>query len=78
MAVNAANKKKAPRRVKREDVAVAAGVSSATVSYVLNKTKHLSPEVEQRVLEAAKHLNYRPDRIAQSLAGGPRQSDRSS
>ena len=70
MAVNAANKKKAPRRVKREDVAVAAGVSSATVSYVLNKTKHLSPEVEQRVLEAAKHLNYRPDRIAQSLAGG--------
>lgn len=66
----AANKKRVQQRAKREDVAVAAGVSSATVSYVLNKTKRLSPEVEKRVLEAAKHLNYRPDRIAQSLAGG--------
>lgn len=66
----AINKKRSQQRTTREDVAVAAGVSSATVSYVLNKTKRLSPEVEKRVYEAARHLNYRPDRIAQSLAGG--------
>ncbi len=53
------------KRVRREDVAAEAGVSSATVSYV----KRLSPEVEQRVMEAARRLNYMPDRIAQSLAG---------
>ena len=56
------------KRVKREDVAVEAGVSTATVSYVLNRTKRLSPEVEQRVLETAARLNYIPNRIAQSLA----------
>ena len=56
------------QRVKREDVAAAAGVSAATVSYVLNRTKHVSREVEQRVLEAAARLNYIPNRIAQSLA----------
>ena len=57
------------RKVKREDVAQAAGVSSATVSYVLNGTKRLSPEVEKRVLEAARQLNYCPDFHARALAG---------
>lgn len=57
------------RRTRREDVAREAGVSSATVSYVLNGTKRLSPEVERRVLDTAKRLQYMPDRIAQSLAG---------
>ena len=57
------------KRVRREDVAAEAGVSSATVSYVLNGTKRLSQEVERRVMEAARKLNYMPDRIAQSLAG---------
>ena len=38
-------------KVKRNDVAKAAGVSGATVSYVLNGTKRVSPEVEKRVLE---------------------------
>ena len=56
------------KRVRREDVAAEAGVSSATVSYVLNGTKRLSQEVERRVMEAARKLNYMPDRIAQSLA----------
>lgn len=31
------------QRARREDVASVAGVSSAAVSYVLNKTKRLSP-----------------------------------
>lgn len=57
------------KRVRREDVAREAGVSSATVSYVLNGTKRLSPEVEQRVWEATRRLNYMPDFIARSLAG---------
>lgn len=57
------------QKVRREDVAREAGVSSATVSYVLNGTKRLSSEVEERVFEAAKRLNYLPNRMAQSLAG---------
>ena len=58
-----------PVRAKRVDVARIAGVSVATVSYVLNGTKKVSPEVEKRVLEASEILNYTPNRIAQSLAG---------
>lgn len=42
------------QRVKRIDVAQEAGVSTATVSYVLNKTKRLTSEVEKRVVDAAK------------------------
>ncbi len=57
------------KRIRREDVARVAGVSSATVSYVLNGTKRLSSEVEQRVLAAARELNYMPDLVARSLAG---------
>ena len=57
------------KRVRREDVAREAGVSSATVSYVVNGTKRLSPEVEQRVWDAVHKLNYKPDYIARSLAG---------
>ena len=37
----------------RREVAELAGVSVATVSNVLNRTKRASPEVTQRVLEAA-------------------------
>lgn len=61
--------KSGTNRLTRADVAKLAGVSEATVSYVLNGTKHVSPEVEKRVLNAAKALNYTPNRIAQSLAG---------
>lgn len=66
MPIKPENRKK---RVKREDVAREAGVSSAAVSYVLNGTKRLSPEVEQRVMEAARRLNYSPDFHARALAG---------
>lgn len=60
---------KVVKRAKRVDVARIAGVSVATVSYVLNGTKRVSPEVERRVLEASESLRYTPNRIAQSLAG---------
>ena len=64
-----ANNGSVKTRARRADVAREAGVSPATVSYVLNHTKKLSPEVERRVFEIAEKLNYQPDRIAQSLAG---------
>jgi DNA-binding LacI/PurR family transcriptional regulator len=50
-----------------KDVAQAAGVSTATVSYVLNRTKQVSPEIEHRVLEAARALNYSPNAAARNL-----------
>jgi len=50
-----------------KDIANLAGVSAATVSYVLNRTKRLSPEVEARVLKAVEQTNYQPNNIAKSL-----------
>ena len=54
--------------VRREDVARLAGVSGTTVSHVLNGTKAVTPEVRQRVLEAAEKLNYHPSLVARGLA----------
>lgn len=52
------------------DVARAAGVSSATVSRVLNNKGHVSPETREIVLQAAKRLGYVANQQARSLAGG--------
>ena len=54
--------------VTRADVARLAGVSTATVSYVLNHTKHISPETTKRVMDAVRELDYRPDFVARSLS----------
>ena len=51
----------------RKDVAEYAGVSVATVSYVMNGTKHVTPEVKARVEEAIRKLNYTPNLVARSL-----------
>lgn len=51
-------------------VAEKAGVSVATVSYVLNDSRKVRPETEQRVLWAAKELNYAPNVAARSLVIG--------
>lgn len=51
------------RRVKSaniKDVAKMANVSVATVSRVLNKTRHVSEEIEKAVLEAARELATLP------------------
>ncbi len=53
--------------VTRKDVARMAQVSEATVSYVMNNTKKITPEVRRRVLDAAKALNYHPSLLAKSL-----------
>ncbi len=52
------------------DVAKAAGVSTATVSNVLNGTKAVTPHVRQRVLDATASLGYRPNLQARSLRTG--------
>lgn len=55
------------KRKTLRDVADLAGVSTATVSYVINKTKKVSPEVERKVMDSMKALDYHPDMIAKSL-----------
>jgi len=61
-----------PRRITSTDVAREAGVSQTTVSFVLNDTRGqtIPEETRQRVLEAAKRLDYRPRASARSLAAG--------
>jgi LacI family transcriptional regulator len=59
------------RGVTRDDVARAAGVSTAVVSYVLNNgPRPVSPSTRQRVEEAIRVLGYRPDARARSLKLG--------
>ena len=52
----------------RKEVAQRAGVSVATVSYVLNGTKKVTTEVEARVREAVRELDYRPNLLARGLS----------
>ena len=61
------NKKATVRDVARE-----AGVSTATVSYIMNdrQDQKISPETRKKVLQIANLLNYRPSHAAKSLATG--------
>ena len=52
------------------DVARAAGVSITTVSHALNGRGFVDPATRERVKEAARKLEYRPNRHAQKLRGG--------
>ncbi len=51
------------------DVAREAKVSFKTVSRTLNSEQGVRPATRQRVIEAAKKLNYTPNRAARRLAG---------
>ena len=53
-----------------KEIADLAGVSTATVSHVVNGTKKLSPETTERVLTAIQKLNYKPNTLAKSLRCG--------
>ncbi len=53
-----------------QDVAKKAGVSVATVSRVLNHSDKVSPETQQRVLDACDALDYNLHTVAQSLRLG--------
>ena len=52
------------------DVAILAGVSTATVSHVVNGSKKISPETAERVLRAISQVNYKPNTLAKSLRMG--------
>jgi DNA-binding LacI/PurR family transcriptional regulator len=52
------------------DVARQAGVSTATVSYVLNESRPVGEETRKRVLQAVEELGYRPSVIARGLQAG--------
>src|SRR5438309_1323058 len=58
--------------VTMQDVAKEAGVSSATVSYVLTRRRGItiSPSTREKVLQAARRLNYRHNALAADLARG--------
>ena len=54
---------------KLSDVARRAGVGNATVSRALNGGRNVSPAKMERILAVARELNYKPNRVAQSLKG---------
>jgi len=53
-----------------KEIAKMAGVSTATVSYVINGTKKLSDETTKKVNDAIKALNYTPNMVATNLRTG--------
>lgn len=50
-----------------KDVARLAGVSTTTVSHVINKTRFVAEDTTKAVLEAVNQLNYSPSAVARSL-----------
>jgi LacI family transcriptional regulator len=50
-----------------KDIARQARVSVATVSYVINKSRYVSPELSARVQRAIEELGYSPNAVARSL-----------
>jgi LacI family transcriptional regulator len=66
------------KRPTQVDVARLAGVSRATVSYVVNGLADskvpISEETQRRVLEVIKDLDYEPDARAQALRSGSTQT----
>lgn len=62
-----ANRRRSPTI---KDVAETAGVSAATVSYVLNNLNKVSPEVDRHVRRIAAELGYQRNRAATALRTG--------
>jgi LacI family transcriptional regulator len=53
-----------------KDVAVKAGVSTTTVSHVVNGTRFVSDELRERVLGAIQDVGYFPNNVARGLRRG--------
>lgn len=61
------------KRTSLKDIAQAVGVSTATVSLVLNdkgKNGHVSKEMIQKINQVAQEMNYQPNRLAKNLQSG--------
>ena len=56
-----------PGRTTIKEVAAAAGVSTQTVSRVINERPDVSPETRRRVQEIIEELGYQPSALARSL-----------
>jgi LacI family transcriptional regulator len=50
------------------DVAARAGVSTATISRVINSSGYVSEDLRERVLKAVAELNYSPNGVARSMS----------
>lgn len=59
--------KEAHKAPTMKDIAHLAGVTQATVSYVLNNSEFISDKVKKRVLDAADELGYIPNLVARNL-----------
>jgi len=59
-----------PRTIRLEDVARAAGVSTATVSHALSGKGRIPEATRARVREMARQMGYVPNASARRLAGG--------
>src|SRR5262252_175517 len=57
-------------RTRIRDVAREAGVSTATVSHVINNTRYVADETRKRVMQAIEQIGYYPNAHARSLALG--------
>lgn len=53
-----------------KDIAQYAGVSTSTVSRSLSNTSYVKEETRQKIIEAARHLKYSPNILAQGLKTG--------
>jgi LacI family transcriptional regulator len=61
------------KAVSIKDIANQVGVSTTTVSFVLNgkaKEKRISEDLKNRILKVAASLNYRPNQVARGLRTG--------
>ncbi len=61
------------KNISIKDIAQEVGVSTTTVSFVLNgkaKEKRISDDLKEKILETATRLNYRPNQVARGLRTG--------
>jgi DNA-binding LacI/PurR family transcriptional regulator len=62
--------KNSTTRVHLVDIAKLAGVSSATVSRVINGSRPVSPDLRERVLATVRRFDYQPSQLARNLRRG--------